>query len=88
MSVFEKLINEIINEIIKDLDNKCIEFLNKNGYKIEKPYTKEKVLYIKEQLKQEGKRLTYECVPDIIEYDEEIGSYQVHNKIIFKLEDL
>ena len=79
-------IDDWCDEIAKSIDNKTFEFLNNSGYKIEKPYTREKALEIAEQLKRNGKKLTREVVVDkiILEDDE----YKVINKLQFKLEEL
>ena len=83
-----KEIDDWCEKTAKEIDEKMFEFLNNNGYKVEKPYTREKALEVAEQLKRDGKKLTHEAVVDKIVFDEENDSYQVINKILFKLEEL
>lgn len=81
-----KEIDEWCKKVAKEIDEKCFEFLNKNGYKVEKPYTREKVLKIAEQLKREGKKITREVIVDKIIFENR--EYNVINKLQFKIENL
>lgn len=80
------IIDQLCDEIAKEIDEKAFEFLNQNGYKIEKPYTIEKALAIKEQLKRDNKVLKHKVVVDKIIFDGD--NYQVINKVQFELEEL
>ena len=83
-----KEIDDWCEKTAKEIDEKFFEFLNNNGYKVEKPYTREKAFEIAEQLKRDGKKNTHEVVVDKIVFDEENNRYQVINKILFKLEEV
>lgn len=74
-------------EIAAKIDEKAFDFLNENGYKIEKPYTREKALQIAEQLKRDGKKLTHEAEVEKIVINDD-GSYNAITKVKFKLEEL
>lgn len=56
-----------IEELAKEIDEANLEFLAQHGYKIEKPYTLEKVLKLKEQLDKDGKVFAYHWEPTPIE---------------------
>lgn len=66
MEQFESLnfINEYIEQLIKDTDNMYCEFLEDNGYKIDKPYNIEQLNQIKNDLAEQDKFL------DCFEYTE------------------
>ena len=53
------LINDLIEQTQKELEEAYFNFLNNNGYKIEKPYTIEQVEKIKEELARDDKFLDY-----------------------------
>lgn len=53
------LIEKMLKKRAEHIDNMLFEFLNKEGYKIEKPYTVEQVTKIKEQLDKENKYVDY-----------------------------
>lgn len=52
-------IESIPRRIADVIDNMLADFLNEQGYKIEKPYTEEKVVKIKEQLDKENKYVDF-----------------------------
>ena len=81
-----KEIDDWCEKTAKEIDEKFFEFLNNNGYKVEKPYTREKALEVAEQLKRDGKKITHEAVVDKIVFGD--GEYKVINKLQFKLEEL
>lgn len=58
------LIHDLIVQTQRELEEAYFNFLNNNGYKIEKPYTIEQVEKIKEDLAKDDKFLDY------IEYTE------------------
>ena len=82
------IIDEYSEKIIKELDEKRFEFLNSNGYKIDKPYTIEKILELIDKLKRDGKKITHQVVTEKVIPDDETGEYKVIYKIEFKLEDI
>ena len=53
------IMEQAFKKIANDIDDMLFEFLNKEGYKIEKPYTVEQVTKIKEQLDKENKYVDY-----------------------------
>jgi hypothetical protein len=52
-------ISNLVNKMKKDLDNMYCEFLEENGYKIDKPYNIEQLKQIKEDLEKQDKFLDY-----------------------------
>lgn len=78
-----KEIDDWCEKTAKEIDEKFFEFLNNNGYKVEKLYTREKALEIAEQLKRDGKKITHEAVVDKIVLED--GKYKVINKLQFKV---
>ena len=79
-------IDEWYEKIAKEIDEKMFEFLNNNGYKVEKPYAREKALEVAEQLKQDGKKITHKVVVDKIILED--GEYKVIYKLQFELEEI
>lgn len=53
------LMENCIRSFASNIDNMMFEFLNEQGYKIEKPYTAEKAMKIKEQLDKDNKYVDY-----------------------------
>lgn len=53
------IMEQAFKKIANDIDDMLFKFLNKEGYKIEKPYTVEQVTKIKEQLDEENKYVDY-----------------------------
>lgn len=53
------LIDDLIEQTKRELEEAYFNFLNNNGYKIEKPYTIKQVEKIKEDLAKEDKFLDY-----------------------------
>lgn len=52
-------IDNLVNQMTKDLDNMYYEFLTENGYKIDKPYNMEQLKQIKEDLVKQDKFVDY-----------------------------
>lgn len=82
------IIDEYCEKIGKEVDEKMIEFLNSNGYKVDKPYTREKILELADKLKREGKKISHKVVTEKVILDDETGEYKAIDKIEFKLEDI
>lgn len=55
----DNFINELVKQQAKDVDNMYCEFLEKNGYKIDKPYNIEQLKEIKEDLAKQDKFVDY-----------------------------
>ena len=60
------IIDQYCEDMAKQIDEANIEFLAQNGYKIEKPYTIEKIKQLQEQLDKEGKVFAYHWEYDTI----------------------
>ena len=67
----EPIREKYCSDIAKEIDEITFEFLNKNGYTIEKPYTLEKAIKIKEQLDRDGKYLDWETTFEELKYEDE-----------------
>ena len=76
--------NEMYKKMAEVIDEKCFEFLNENGYKVEKPYTMEKALAIKEQLTKDKKKLVFANLPDKIEMVENGVKYNLKPRFFLK----
>lgn len=55
----DNFINELVKQQAKDLDNMYCEFLEENGYKIDKPYNMEQLKEIKNDLIKKDKFVDY-----------------------------
>lgn len=82
-----KEIDDWCEEIAKVVDEKAVEFLNANGYPIEKPYTREKALQIAKQLKNDGKKLVHDVLADKFVRNDD-GSVSVIGSMHFWFERL
>lgn len=69
------LIHDLIEQTQKELEEVYFNFLNKNGYKLEKPYTIEQVEKIKEDLAKEDKFLDYVQYTDFDWKNNNAGHY-------------
>ena len=56
---------------VEYIDEQCFKFLNEQGYMVEKPYTKEKMLNIRKQLSKDGKKLLSITLPKSIKFNGE-----------------
>ena len=82
------MIDDFCDEMAKVIDEKMFKFLNENGYPVEKPYTREKVLEVAERLKQDGKKLTHKVETKEIVFDKETNEYKAINEMVLKIERL
>ena len=76
---------EYYKNIAEEIDKDAVKVLNENGYKIEKPYTVEKVQEIAKQLKKDGKKLVQRIETELIYWNNVNGKYEFKHKLIWEL---
>lgn len=59
MEFINDYVNKLVEQQSKDLDNMCCEFLEENGYKIDKPYNIEQLKEIRDNLASQNKVLDW-----------------------------
>ena len=81
------IIDDYCKDKAKAIDEITFKFLAEHGYKIEKPYTKEKAEAIARQLKENGKYFHYEPIITKTTNNDD-GSITVEQSFIPVLEDI